>query len=66
MLRDIQRRDCLIKLERSIQIGVLVVGAVPTPVTGVDGELREIRKPSFLRGPRSRAAGYRAKGGASK
>src|SRR5215472_15153945 len=36
------------QIEYSVtEIGVLAVGTVPTPITGVDGEFREIGEPSL-------------------
>ncbi len=48
MLPNIQSRDCLIKLKVGIEIRVLVVGAVPTPKTGVHRELGEISEPRLF------------------
>src|SRR5262249_59885773 len=50
MLPNIQTRDCL--NERCVtEIGVLVVGAVPTPKTGVYGELSKVGESSLVGRP---------------
>ena len=41
-----QTRDCLTK--RVTEVGVLCSAAVPSPPTGVHGELREVGEPSDL------------------
>ncbi len=42
MLANIQTFNCLRKDKFGIEVGVVRVTAVPSPKTGINGELREV------------------------
>src|SRR5437899_3084190 len=60
-LSGTQTRDCLGKREAGIEIGVVRAAAIPSPPTGVNGELHEVCKTSDLLRSRRRATWQIAK-----